>query len=444
MATRSFPWLPIGMQVAGRAVGRVLSEGPGYQIVAARASKDVVLLVRGGSPTLRVVATSGLALAQLLAPVDFGKERFFAAAFSAEAAPVPVGELPFRTEFLNGGQLARLARAIARMASLDPKASWEAALFFPGSDVCVAVEPGAGEDRRSLAVRLMTGGVADPSLSPKDIARINRWITEPEVRMFLAALGLDTAASRRPVGSTKEPFRLRGRPALEAFFKEYVIDYFDRRDAYEAMKVRPPNGILLYGPPGTGKTSAVRRLADYLAWPVHMVDMGTVGSPYIHQTSVTLKRTFEAAAAQAPAILVMEEIDAMVGTRGPGSHDHKVEELSELLRQIETVGERGILVVATTNRIDTIDPAMLRRGRFDHKIEVGMPTDEEILDALGGLLSDRPTAPGMKLDGLARSLVGRNMGDVAWTVDEAARLAVKAGKSMIDEITLHQALKRLS
>jgi hypothetical protein len=444
MAARSFPWLPIGTQVAGRAVGRVLSEGPGYQIVSARGSMDVVLLVRDGSPASRIASASGDALVGLLATVDFGTERFLAGAFPEDARPVRVGDLPSRTDFLTGWQLARLATALARMASADPDASWEAALYFVGPDVCLTVERGGAEDRRALAVRLMTGGVADPSLSPKEIAKLNRWITEPEVRMFLGALGLDTPASRRPAGSAKEAFRLKGRLALETFFKEYVIDYFDRRAAYAAMKVRPPNGILLYGPPGTGKTSAVRRLAEWLGWPVYMVDMGTVGSPYIHQTSVTLKRTFEAAAAQEPAILVMEEIDAMVGTRGPGSYDHKVEELSELLRQIETAGERGVLVVATTNRIDTIDPAMLRRGRFDHKIEVGMPIGEEILDALDGLLSDRPTAAGMKLDGLARALVGRNLADVAWTVDEAARIAVKAGKSMIDEIALHQALKRLT
>jgi cell division protease FtsH len=439
---QSFPWLPIGTQISGHAVGRVLSEGPAYQIIAARGSKDIVLLVRtspSGSPMLAAAA-----LVQALAPIDFGTEQFLAAAFPPEAAPVAVGELPSRAEFLNGGQLARLATALARMAAVDADTSWEAALFFPGLDLCVPVAARAGENRRALAVRLMTGGIADPSLSPKDIAQINRWITEPEVRMFFAALGLDSTVTRRPAGSAKEPFRLKGRPALETFFKEYVIDYFDRRNAYAAMKVPPPNGILLYGPPGTGKTSAVRRLADYLGWPVHMVDIGTVGSPYIHQTSVTVKRTFEAAAAAAPAVLVMEEIDAMVSTRGPGLHDHKVEEVSELLRQIETAGARGVLVVATTNRIDAIDPAMLRRGRFDHKIEVAVPTGEEILDALLGLLSDRPTAPGMKLDGLAQALVGRNLADVAWIVDEAARLAVKAGKSMIDEIALHQAVRRLT
>lgn len=140
----------------------------------------------------------------------------------------------------------------------------------------------------------------------------------------------------------------------------------------------------------------------------------------------------------------MEEIDALVGARGSGSHDYKVEEISELMRQVEKAGERGILVIATTNRIEAIDRAMLRKGRFDHKIEVGLPNKEEILDALEGLLADRPTVKGLNLEGFVESLAGRNMADVAWAVDEAARLAVKTGKSAIDDICLFEALKRLA
>jgi hypothetical protein len=380
----------------------------------------------------------------LLSPVEFGDEHFLAATFSEDLAPVRVGDLPKRSEFLNGGQLTRLSGALARMAALDPGASWENALYFPGPDMCVPVEQVQNEDRRALAVSLMTGGVLNASLSPKDIVRINRWVSEPEVRMALSALRLDAEQGLSSAGVSKGPFRLKGRPALEALFQEYVIDYFDRRDAYAVMKVRPPNGILLYGPPGTGKTSAVRKLADFLGWPVTILNMGTVGSPYIHQTSVAVKRAFETAAASAPSILVMEEIDAMVGARGPGSQDHKVEEVSELLRQIETAGERGILVIATTNRIEAIDPAMLRRGRFDHKIEVGLPTSAEILEALSGLLSERPTAEGLNLEGVAKALVGRNMADVAWIVDDAARIAVKSVRPVIDDLCLRGALNRLS
>jgi cell division protease FtsH len=444
MTGRSFPWLPIGTDIAGRSVGRVLSEGSSYQVVAARGSAGVVLLVRDGSMAAKALSAASKALLRPLTPVSFGAERFLAVSFNEEAAPVRVGDLPFRVKFLNGGELARVGTALSRMAAADPEAAWNDALYLFGPDICVPIERGGVENRRALAVRLMTGGLPDLSLSPKEIAAINRWITEPEIRMFFAVLGLDTPETRRQPGASKEPFRLKGRPRLEAFFQEYVIDYFDRKDAYAAMKVRPPNGILLYGAPGAGKTFAVRKLAEYLGWPVTTVDMGTVGSPFIHQTTVLLKRAFEAAAAQAPNILLMEEFESLVRERGPGSHDHKLEELSELLRQVETAGERGILVIAMTNRIDLVDPAMLRKGRFDHKIEVEKPTEEEILEALEGLLSDRPTVPGLKLDSLARALVGRSMADVAWTVDDAARIAVRAGKSMIDEISLFQALKRVS
>lgn len=157
MAAQSFPWLPIGTEVGGRSVGRVLSEGPGYQILAARRSKDAVLVVRDGTSASRVVSSSGDALVGQLAAVDFGKERFLVAAFPEDTVPVRVGDLPSRTDFLNGGQLARLATALARMATVDSDASWETALYFAGPDICVPMERGPDKDRRSLAVRLMTG-----------------------------------------------------------------------------------------------------------------------------------------------------------------------------------------------------------------------------------------------------------------------------------------------
>jgi cell division protease FtsH len=90
------------------------------------------------------------------------------------------------------------------------------------------------------------------------------------------------------------------------------------------------------------------------------------------------------------SLIVLEEVDALAPARGPLTHDHKVEEIVELLRMVESASESGVLFIATTNRKKALDPALLRRGRFDRAIEVGYPSAEEVRAALVEILSERP------------------------------------------------------
>jgi cell division protease FtsH len=198
-----------------------------------------------------------------------------------------------------------------------------------------------------------------------------------------------------------------------------------------------------YGPPGSGKSHAVGKLTSALGWPVFEINLGELGSPYVHQTSVALRRTFEEAKSKAPAIVLLEEIDALASVRGPMTHDHKVEEVTELLRLVERASANNVLVIATTNRREALDAAILRKGRFDHSIEVGYPTDEEVCAALEAMLDDRPHRDIPNLRQLGVKLAGRPMSDIAWTINEAARLAARGKKDAIDEIDLFSALKRL-
>jgi ATP-dependent Zn protease len=125
------------------------------------------------------------------------------------------------------------------------------------------------------------------------------------------------------------------------------------------------------------------------------------------------------------------------------THDHKVEEVNEILHLIESAAKNNILVIATTNRREALDPALLRKGRFDHAIEVGYPTAEEVSAALTAMLKDRSHHHIHNFDQIASGLAGRPMSDSAWVVNEAARLAARAKKNAIDEIDLFSALKRL-
>ena len=126
------------------------------------------------------------------------------------------------------------------------------------------------------------------------------------------------------------------------------------------------------------------------------------------------------------------------------THDHKIEEVTELLRLVETASECGILVIATTNRREALDVAMLRKGRFDHIIEVVYPTTEQVLAVVDALLNNRPHREILNLNQLAAKLAGRPLSDIAWVVNEAARLAARAKKDAIDEIDLFSALKILN
>ena len=173
------------------------------------------------------------------------------------------------------------------------------------------------------------------------------------------------------------------------------------------------------------------------------VNLGSLGSAFIHQTSVAIRKVFDEAKRKAPALVVLEEIDALATNRGPMTHDHKVEEVNELLRLVENASKNNIIVVATTNRIEALDPAICRKGRFDHAIEVGYPTSDEVRTALDAMLDDRPHRDIENLAKIANSLAGRPMSDAAWVVNEAARFAARAKKDAIDEIDLFSALRRL-
>ncbi|MEH2612943.1 SpoVK/Ycf46/Vps4 family AAA+-type ATPase [Bradyrhizobium sp. AZCC 1693] len=192
----------------------------------------------------------------------------------------------------------------------------------------------------------------------------------------------------------------------------------------------------------SGKTHAVDTLVAALRRPTFRLDLGEVGSPFIHQTAVAMRQAFEQAKRSAPSLLVLEEIDAVASARGPMSQDHKVEELTEILRMIEAAAKNGVLVLATTNRKEALDPAVLRTGRFDHSVLVDYPTAEEVELAMEGMLKERPHDL-LDLSETSRALAGRPMSDAAWVVNEAARLTARAKQDRISVDALRQALKRL-
>ena len=243
----------------------------------------------------------------------------------------------------------------------------------------------------------------------------------------------------------KKGFSLPGRPYLEEFFLEHIIDIIEKPNIYRAMGINFPSAIVLHGPPGCGKTFAVERLVEYLDWPNYSIDSNSVGSPYIHQTSKLISEAFDTAIENSPSVLVIDEMESFLTDRqtGSASGQHRVEEVAEFLRRIPEAISQNVLIIAMTNMIDMIDPAILRRGRFDHIIEVGMPSQEEVTSLLISLLKNLPVSETLKLDPIIDELSGRALSDAAFVVRESARLAAKQGRSIIDQECLDIALTEL-
>lgn len=249
------------------------------------------------------------------------------------------------------------------------------------------------------------------------------------------------APPRRP--AVVERFQLPGRSALSAFFEEKVVDYIRNEPRYREIGVSFPGGVLLHGPPGTGKTYAVHRLAEHLEWEVVEIDAQSVGSKYIHETSKRIGRRFREAARMAPAIVLIDEIDAFVSDRDESYWPARSEEVAEFLRRIPEARENRVLVVATTNRLHGLDKAVTRRGRFDYVLEVGMPTAEEAAAALADALGAEPVEASLWVDDIGPLLAGRPLSDVGFVAEEAKRIAVRAGKDEVDAEDLEQAAKAL-
>ena len=142
-------------------------------------------------------------------------------------------------------------------------------------------------------------------------------------------------------------------------------------------------------------------------------------------------------------IVPAQELDALGRSRTDG-HAPTAEEVNTLLRLVEAAPARRLLVIGTTNRPDAIDPALRRRGRFDLVETMDFPDEAGVADTLLALLQDRPHAPSLDLRRIARGLARRPVSDLVWVVNEAARLAVRAGHERIDDLVLARAVQALA
>jgi hypothetical protein len=219
--------------------------------------------------------------------------------------------------------------------------------------------------------------------------------------------------------------RVAGMHILKGLLQREVVEPIRDPEPFKRYGLTVPNGILLYGPPGCGKTYIARQLAEELGHYFVEIIPSELASPYIHQSVMRIRELFDEAAANAPAVVFIDEFEAMTPSRSElGAHQqHKAEEVNEFLAHLNGCAERRIFVVAATNQPDKIDPAVLRTGRLDKLIYVGPPDEEARTEMLALHLKARPQASTLDLTPLARALAGYSASDLKFLVDEAARNA---------------------
>jgi hypothetical protein len=440
-------WLPIGYSLPDGAKTRmVLQEGPGWQIVG----------IDGGGRALVVRETlgrrwieAGLLDAGGFRSFRFGPHDLIEMSFPPGRTVAAVNDC---RSPVNRAEALAFAAALKATRAIDADSALQDAIYVaPLSRLLPVYSIAARADDADVLGAWLTGGASIPATSFHLLQQSLRWLQSQELKEVVLAAGLavddavladgggEAAAPQASIAG-KTPFSLPGRRALEAFLREHVIDIVENKARYQALGIGFPSAVVLHGPPGCGKTFAVERLVDYLGWPSFHIDASSVASPYIHETSRKVGDVFAAAAASAPSVLVIDEMEAFLAERDTGSGHHRVEEVAEFLRRIPEASGRQVLIMAMTNRLDMIDPAILRRGRFDHIIEVGPAGEQELEELLRAQLDKLPTSGDVDASMLARRLSGRPLSDVTFVVREAARLAARAGVERISQANLLAAL----
>ena len=366
----------------------------------------------------------------------------------------------------NAGQIEAFSIAFKTALDLFPSAVFHSAIYI--EEYSLLLPSSFGEESYDNDVvygKWITGGIGISIHSFERVSTIMSWLPKDSLKRFAMYAGFDVAEIDEDTNEnstisdsvdeaetvTKVPekettidaeFHLIGRPELEHFFTDNIIDIVLHQDQYKRMGISFPGATILYGPPGCGKTYAVERLSDYLGWKRFDIDSSSIASSYIHDTSKKISEVFKLAIKAAPSILVIDEMEAFLtdrGMAGPTGTYH-VEEVAEFLRRIPEAISKGVLVFAMTNMIDTIDPAILRRGRFDHIVEVKMANSDEIEALLNSRFKELPVDDTVQAKRIAAALDGHPMSDVAFVLREAGRFAVKRGLDYISPECFDDAL----
>jgi cell division protease FtsH len=226
-----------------------------------------------------------------------------------------------------------------------------------------------------------------------------------------------------------------------------IKEFLENPKKFQALGARIPKGVLLYGPPGTGKTLLARAVAGEAGVPFFSISGSDFVEMFVGVGASRVRDLFEQAKQAAPCIVFMDEIDAVGRHRGAGlggGHDEREQTLNQLLVEMDGFELKdNIILIAATNRPDILDPALLRPGRFDRQIVVDRPDRIGRRKILEVHAKGKPIAPEIDLDTLAAGTPGFTGADLANLVNEAALLAARRGKKVIQQEELEEGIMRV-
>ena len=222
-----------------------------------------------------------------------------------------------------------------------------------------------------------------------------------------------------------------------------IVDFLRDNKKYTEIGARIPKGVLLLGPPGTGKTLLARAVAGEARVPFFSISGSDFVEMFVGVGASRVRDLFEQAKKNAPAIIFIDEIDAVGRQRGAGlggGHDEREQTLNQLLVEMDGFEDNdSVIVMAATNRRDILDPALLRPGRFDRQILVGYPDVKGREAILKVHTRNKPLAPDVDLETIAKSTVGFTGADLENLVNEASLLAARKNKKAITKDELEEA-----
>lgn len=228
---------------------------------------------------------------------------------------------------------------------------------------------------------------------------------------------------------------------------EEIVDFLRAPGKYTKLGARIPKGVLLVGPPGTGKTLLAKAVAGEAGVPFFSISGSDFVEMFVGVGASRVRDLFEDAKRNAPCIVFIDEIDAVARRRGTGmggGHDEREQTLNQLLVEMDGFGvNEGIIVMAATNRVDILDPAIMRPGRFDRKVTVGRPDVAGRTEILKVHAKNKPLAEDVDLEQIAQTTAGFTGADLENLLNESAILAAKKNRAFLVQEDVRQAFVKV-
>ncbi|HPD98839.1 MAG TPA: ATP-dependent zinc metalloprotease FtsH [Candidatus Saccharibacteria bacterium] len=263
------------------------------------------------------------------------------------------------------------------------------------------------------------------------------------------ALGFGKSSARL-YGNEKEVVKFNdvaGNDEAKVDLQE-VVEFLKFPKKFQAVGARIPKGVLLVGPPGTGKTMMARAVAGEANVPFFSISGSEFVEMFVGVGASRVRDLFSKAKKNAPCIIFVDEIDAVGRRRGSGmggGHDEREQTLNQILVEMDGFEQgQNVIVLAATNRMDVLDPALLRPGRFDRRVAIGLPDRKDRLEILKVHFSKKPLQKGVDLESLAAKTAGSSGADLANIANEAAIVAARQDRTKITEQDITEAFEKVA